>query len=93
MREIDAKTMPCQSAPCVSCPFSGEKPIALSAERLTEIYNQVVNFNGSHLCHSAGNKRLCRGARNLQIKLAYEVFGAIDAPTDEAFQNALERYG
>lgn len=76
------------ASPCQSCPFEGEDPIQLSADRWTSIYQKVAGFQGSHLCHTADNQKLCRGGRNLQIKIAF-LTGMIAEQTDAAFQASL----
>ena len=91
MINIDAKYMVSLERPCKSCPFAGSDPIQLSPERLNQIYRDVFTFSGSHLCHSAGNQMLCRGARDLQISLSHRL-GFIKGPTDKAFQAELEKY-
>lgn len=90
MVDIDAKTMPCPTGACRSCPFEGEEPIQLSPDRLDRIYGLVATFQNSHICHGdRTHQTLCRGARNLQIKIAF-VRGWINEPTDECFQEMLE---
>ena len=92
VRKIDAKSMPVQVNPCTTCPFAGTEPIQLNANRLREVYQKVMTLQTSHLCHTADDTKLCRGGRDLQIRVAYAL-GYIDEPTDEAFQSALEQFG
>lgn len=86
--EINASAMEAQTNPCFTCPFAGERPIELSAQRQAEIFTTVTTFSGSHLCHTVDNQKLCRGARDLQIKIAWAA-GWIDQPTDAEFQKHL----
>ena len=85
---IDASNMQAQPEPCRTCPFAGREPITLSPARQAEITQSVCSFQGSHLCHSTNNQTVCRGGRDLQIRLAF-LRGLIGEPTDDAFQAAL----
>lgn len=89
---IQAKSMQTPKSPCFTCPFAGEEPIPLTPERLKQILKDVVNFNSSHLCHTSHNRKLCRGARDIQIKIAY-LRGWISESTDAAFQAELMKTG
>lgn len=81
--------MECYPTPCKTCPFEGGNPGGINVNYYIQ---NIANFRASHLCHSTDNKTLCRGARNIQIKIAYAI-GMIDTPTDEALQAALIKYG
>ena len=81
------KVIKVNKAPCLTCPFAGERPVRLCARRKTEIYAYVLRFRGSHTCHTTNDKTLCRGGRDLQLNLLASM-GVITAPTDEAFDAA-----
>mgnify|MGYP000259340422 CR=1 FL=1 len=81
--------MPVQSRPCRTCPFEGEDPIDLEPDRLQYCTGSLVNLEASHLCHSANNKKICRGGRTIQLRVL-TAMGLIDEPTDEAFAKACE---
>ena len=91
MTSIDAKSMSAQINPCKTCPFAGSQPINLSTQRVEQLYTDALTFKGSHLCHSADNALLCRGGKDLQIKMSF-IFGYIESCTDKAFQAELEKH-
>jgi hypothetical protein len=80
----DLSQMLVQPTPCRTCPFEGTQPIMLSQERQAEITANVVNLRSQHLCHSANNKKICRGGRNLMLRVMC-IQGFITEPTDEAY--------
>lgn len=82
---------PVRSRPCLTCPFAGRQTVHLAPERLCELTENLVSFSGQHFCHSAGDRAICRGGRELQVRLLY-LAGAIAAPTDEAFDAAATEY-
>jgi hypothetical protein len=59
----------------------------LGIERQIEITANVVNLQSQHLCHSANNKKICRGGRNLMLRVMC-IWGFITEPTDEAYGKA-----
>lgn len=79
--------MPVQAKPCRTCPFAGSNPIPLPPERYTQLINNL-NGNGQHFCHSADNRKICRGGRDIQLRLLCS-YGLLDEPTDEAFNQAI----
>lgn len=81
--------MEVQESPCKSCPFAGEKPVKLSPARHLEIYQNLTE--GTHLCHSVRNTKICRGGRDIQLRILYAQ-GHINDPTDEALQKGFEKY-
>lgn len=81
---------PVQPTLCKTCPFASTNPIELSPKRYNEIYQNVVKFEGNHLCHSVNNEKICRGGRDIQIKIA-RAFGWISEPTNEAFEAEMKR--
>lgn len=83
----DLSQMPVQSNPCRTCPFEGEEPITLGRESYAKYVAKIVNLESQHLCHSASNKMLCRGGRNLLLRVMCS-YGLIDSPTDAAFETA-----
>jgi hypothetical protein len=80
--------MPIQPSPCRTCPFEGEEPIQLEPESLARYYKNLITFQSSHLCHSANNNKICRGGRNIQLRIMCRK-NIIEAPTDEAFTKAM----
>ncbi len=86
-------TMPLMSTMCPTCPFRDGSPTRYLANDLT-----ISALNeASRICHSTGTNglkgrtgkpsRLCRGARDIQIKVFYTA-GVIAAPTDAAWDEA-----
>lgn len=61
--------MPVQKKPCKTCPFAGEVPVKLHPERQMELTQNLVQCAGQHLCHSANNQKICRGGREIQLRL------------------------
>lgn len=88
-RRINARKMKVQEKPCLTCPWAGEKPIQLSEERMVQITQNLKD--STHLCHSANNRLICRGGREIQLRLLY-LNGFITEPTDEALQEAFDKY-
>lgn len=84
---MDLSQMPVQTHPCKTCPFEGEEPIALSPESYAKYVSKIVNLESQHLCHSAKNKKLCWGGRNLLLRVMC-AYGFILEPTDAAFEIA-----
>jgi len=83
----DLSQTPVQTHPCMTCPFEGEKPIALTPKSYARYVAKIVNLESQHRCHSVDNKMLCRGGRNLLLRVLY-VQGLIAEPTDAAFAAA-----
>jgi hypothetical protein len=83
----DLSTTPVQATPCRTCPFAGEAPIQLAPERYADYVAAIVNLKSQHLCHSAGNKKICRGGRTLMLR-ALCMRKLILEPTDEAYETA-----
>lgn len=79
--------MPIQPNPCRTCPFEGEEPIDLEPEDHAKYVAKIVNLESQHLCHSANNKMVCRGGRNLLLRVMCS-YGLITKPTDAAFEIA-----
>jgi len=76
--------MPVMQSKCHTCPF-GEKGVReIRASVEARIYTTA-----SQLCHGAGNKRLCRGARDEQLKFFHRL-GFLQAPTDREWKRASE---
>ena len=76
---------PIQKVPCKSCPFAGSTPIALDPESLHNYYQNIVQLQGSHICHSVKQKTICRGGRNLTLKVL-SAKGLLREPTDKEFE-------
>ncbi|MBW4514540.1 MAG: hypothetical protein KME11_04885 [Timaviella obliquedivisa GSE-PSE-MK23-08B] len=51
----------------------------------------IVNLQSQHLCHSVENKMICRGGRDLMLRVMF-VQRLIEAPTDEAFDTARKEH-
>ena len=79
----DLRKIPVQKKQCSSCPFD-------RINNLIDIglyLESLCSLEAQHLCHTAENKMICRGGRNIQLRILYS-FGLIDEPTDEAFLKA-----
>lgn len=87
-KKIDGSSMQVMTVACSTCPFeNAHKGGRLRPETLTECVEQVVTLQSQHLCHTVNNKKLCRGARTLMLRVMC-MQGLIDAPTDEAYDRA-----
>jgi len=84
MKKITPQT-PIQREPCRTCPFAGSDPIALEPDSLSDYYKNIVELQGSHICHSAKNKTICRGGRDITLKVL-TVMGLLKKPTDSEFE-------
>lgn len=73
-----------QQHKCRTCPFGGEEAIALPPERYAEIMRYLVNLESSHLCHSSNNTLICRGGREIQLRVL-TALKLLKEPTDEEF--------
>lgn len=82
--------MPVQPTPCRTCPFEGEEPIDLEPEERAKYIAKIVNLKRQHLCHSANSKMLCRGGRNIMLRVLCG-YGLITEPTDSAFEAAIKK--
>lgn len=82
--------MKCNAKKCGSCMF-GPKPIDLLPGRLQEILDMLAS-GGNQICHGTNNATICRGGRDLQLKMFFAK-GIIEAPTDEALAKAMQAYG
>lgn len=85
----DLSKMPVQAKPCKTCLFEGESPIDLEPESYARYIAKIINLESQHLCHSANNKMLCRGGRNLMLRVLC-LKGLITEPNDAAFNAARE---
>ena len=83
-KNINALAMPVQKKRCKTCPFGGREPVDLHPKALIEYTHNIVTLQSQHLCHNAENKMLCRGGRELMLRVLYNL-PLIDTPTDEAF--------
>jgi len=77
---------PIQKTPCKTCPFAGSNPIALEPESLHNYYQNIVQLRGSHVCHSARKTTICRGGRDITLKVL-TAMRLLAEPTDEEFEN------
>ena len=84
MKKITQQTL-IQKTPCRTCPFAGSDPIALEPESLQGFYQNVAGLHGSHICHSVKKKTICRGGRDITLKVL-AVMGLLAEPTDEEFE-------
>lgn len=82
--------MEVQPKPCKTCPWAGETPIQLSQERMIEITQNLMG-DGTHLCHSVKDTKICRGGREIQLRWLY-LKGFISEPTDQALNKAFDKY-
>jgi hypothetical protein len=90
------KVLPVMPAMCATCPFRPGSQYAYLADDLAK----SAMSEASRICHSTGTsaiygrtgkpERICRGARDIQLKVM-TAMGAIKAPTDAAWTEAVER--
>lgn len=83
----DLRTYPVQAKPCKSCPFEGEEALQLSPDRYQYFIDNLAG-KGQHFCHSVNNKAICRGGRNIQLRMLCAM-GMLNEATDEAFDRAM----
>ena len=76
---------PIRKEPCKTCPFAGSDPIALEPDSLADHYRNVIELQGSHICHSVKQKTICRGGRDLTLKVL-TAKGLLREPTDKEFE-------
>ena len=76
---------PIQKVPCKTCPFAGSNPIALDPDSLADHYRNVIELHGSHVCHSVKQKTICRGGRDITLKVL-TAMRLLAEPTDEEFE-------
>jgi len=88
-RNTDLSKMPVQPQPCKTCPFEGSGRSILSPESQQRYTAKIVNLESQHLCHSANSKKICRGGRNLMLRVL-TLTGAIEEPSDRAFDEARD---
>lgn len=81
-----------QPVPCKSCPFAGDPKykVNLSNDAYTG-YLQNILDGGQHLCHSCNNQKVCRGARDIQLRF-FCFQGLIQNPTDADLAIANQEY-
>ena len=85
----DLRTYPVMEKPCKTCPFAGENPVQIMPKRYADFIDNLAG-KGQHLCHGAHNKAICRGGRNIQLRLLCAM-GMLNEPTDEAFNQAINQ--
>lgn len=71
----------------MTCPLNSKNPIALTPKSYARYVANIVNLESQHRCHWVDNKMLCRGGRNLLLRVL-SVQGLIAEPTDAAFAAA-----
>ena len=98
-RDDPKNNQPLRATMCQTCPFRpGSK-----YEYLREDLELSAKLESSRVCHSTGsdnaiNKHtgfpphICRGARDVQLEF-FTQLGILDAPTDEAWNDAREQCG
>lgn len=78
-----------QERPCRTCPFEGTGGAFFhQSGDMSGYLKNLVELNGQHYCHSVNNSKICRGGRNLQVRIAF-VQRLIPQPTNEAFEALL----
>ena len=75
---------------CSTCPFAGAQN-SLPAETINFYAEKLIKFQNQHLCHSVDDKKICRGGRDLQLRLL-RVWGIINEMTDEAFDRKAKEF-
>jgi len=77
-----------QKEPCRTCPFAGKEAVRLDSKCYAELIQNLAK-GYQHLCHSAGNEKICRGGREIQLRLFCH-YGYLDEPTDEALNQKVK---
>lgn len=90
MGKRNLQSMPVQKVPCLSCPFAGRKPVYLEPKRHAQYVENLVNCRGQHLCHSADNRKICRGGRDILLRVL-AAQGLLPEATDTAFNEAMRK--
>jgi hypothetical protein len=83
-RKKDLRKMKVRRRPCATCPFVNGHRSGLRVERINYYTDRLAQFKNQHLCHVEENKQICRGGRDLQLRLLVS-FGVIAEASDEAF--------
>jgi hypothetical protein len=81
MRRIDVRGFAVMKEPCATCPFVTNT----LGEGVQPYVENIVGLMGQHTCHSVGDTKICRGGRDLMLRVMASQ-GLIDAATDEAFE-------
>jgi hypothetical protein len=76
---------------CETCPFEGAHPNLLEQDVLLEYTLKIVNLESQHLCHTVDNKKVCRGGRNIMLRVMCAK-GLLTQPTDECFDETRAKY-
>ncbi|HEY9764557.1 MAG TPA: hypothetical protein V6D07_18665 [Trichocoleus sp.] len=81
-------------AMCSKCPWRPENQSRFGSRLLAKLTEMVLNYS-NHFCHleqDHGERSTwnCRGSRDLQLKIAFNM-GVIPEPTDEAWRQTLEK--
>lgn len=91
--------IPVQRTMCATCPFRRGSPYAYLAGDLAasalDTASRICHSTGSNNAihrHTGKSERLCRGARDVQLKV-FAGMGVISAPTDEAWQTKCGEMG
>lgn len=92
-KTISTVGMPVRKTQCATCVFKSpeEGGCELGAKRHEEIKLQLIK-GINQICHHDDNKTICRGGRNFQLQVFFRM-GVIEAETDEALKQAMERAG
>jgi hypothetical protein len=76
---------------CGTCPFTGTGGAhVIRPEAKADYLTEIVTLQSSHLCHTADNKKLCRGGRDIQLSVMV-ARGLIDEPTDECLDREMRK--
>lgn len=82
--KIDASQMPVMKTACAHCPFEGSHSSGLLPVAHADYTLSITNYRAQHVCHTSNDKKLCRGGRDLLLKVM-RAQGLLDEATDEAF--------
>ncbi|MCB1807751.1 MAG: hypothetical protein KDJ99_22125 [Candidatus Competibacteraceae bacterium] len=91
----DISHYPVMPRQCPTCPFNTDAKGRYRDPALIAKLMQQVLSSASQICHhprldGKQETHICRGARDFQLKILHQT-GLLNAPTDEAWQQAGER--
>jgi hypothetical protein len=89
-RKIDGLSMQVMKRACATCPFVNGHKSGLTLDTINACTLNVATLQSQHLCHTADNKKLCRGGRDIMLRVL-TAFRMIDKPTDAAFNAAMRK--
>lgn len=83
---VDIRGFEVMKQTCATCPFVTQ---CLGPAATAPYLESIVTFQAQHLCHTANDKKICRGGRDITLR-AMCALGIIKEATDECFERTSE---